>query len=43
MQRARGIKKRSKQDTGKIMSETRKRIIKKERARAVLDWTQKQR
>ena len=28
-------KKRSKQDTGKIMSETRKRIIKKERARAV--------
>ena len=32
---SKGYKKRSKQDTGKIMSETRKRIIKKERARAV--------
>ena len=38
---SKGYKKRSKQDTSKIMSETRKRIIKQERARAVFGLDQK--
>lgn len=38
---AKGYRKRSKEETGKIISETRVRLIKKERARAVFGLNQK--